>query len=199
MALYDYELTIVGDGGGDRLSTQLVDADLLWLADAPGEAAVLAVTAYVSEGDAYLGSSELAFITLQFDNEPFEALVHSRFDDFLDWWWRTAQAVEPLTMFIPSGSDARRSLPDANNPLGDLPELITSGRPTVAHPVVYYSEQLAGGVLCAPRQTVAFYRVERRLGLGCLYMFVNRSGNQAEILESGALQHEMIAQLTPRE
>ena len=194
MALYDYELTVVAAGSDEPLSTVLAENGLLGPSMRSGEATALGLTAFVEDGEVHVDGSALRVVRLLFDVEPFEARVRTGFPDLVAWLWRVAAAIEPLTMFVPSGSDARPTF-ERNDPFGGVRRLVASGVPTVAHPVVYYGEALAAGRLCRPRDRIAYYEVERRPGLGCLYVFVSQSDTGTEILESGNLQDEMLAQL----
>ena len=198
MALYDYELAIVCQGNSSEpLSRTLGDDGLLVLSGRPGEATLFGMSMFVDDFERDIDGAPLRATRLLFDAEPFEAFIRSRFADLVAWLWNVAEAINPLTMFIPSGSDARSSSrPDAL--FADLPQLLASGAAAVAHPVVYFAEALADGALCRPVENIAYYEVQRAPGLGCLYLFVSRNEAGVDILETGSLQREMLAQLRSR-
>jgi hypothetical protein len=194
MALYDYEIAIVADATGEPLSTTLVEAKLLTSTERPDQGELFGLGLFVDEHEFEMAGLRLRSCRLLFDPD-FEAFAHARFQELVDWLWNVASTVRPLTMFIPSGTDARPSASGDPGSFMDLPRLLADGVPTVAHPIVYFGEALADGALCRSRDEVAYYHVERRPGIGCLYLSVTRSDAGTEIIESGHLQREMLAQL----
>jgi len=144
----------------------------------------LGARSFVSEFDWRTAeSAALQIVSILVDEESFPGpdIGLPRVEE---WIFRAARAADLLTLFVPSGSDARD--PEWE-PVHTLGSLLTSGRPDVGHPVLYLSDQLDGAV--RPGEDVPYYRCVQRKGLGRLYILVRRCDDGPfEIIEPGPSQ-----------
>jgi hypothetical protein len=144
-------------------------------------------------------SFTLETMVLYFDGPALETVLRETPSAFMDWLWSVAERLQPAVCFMMAGTDLtyfEAAQPVQSIMFRQLPELIKTGKVVAVHPIMYFAERVGEGALCRREARDPWSSVERRAGVGCLWLLVARDAvtGALDIMEPGNLYERLRSQ-----